>query len=113
MIVVDGVVRRGGPAVGKFGFAVECNPTCTQMRTRGGLNYYKYDGYPRISEVRGGSPAEKAGLRLGDLIVKVDGRSILDDDAGLAAAEDRDQLRITVRRDGKDIDVLMLVSRSE
>ena len=113
IFVVDGVEqkRSGPPATGKFGFAVECNPSCTRMRTAGGLNYYKYDGFPRIIEVRDRSAADRAGLRVGDLIVKVDGRPILDDDAGLAATEDRDQLRITVRRDGKDIDVLLLLTK--
>jgi hypothetical protein len=109
--VVNGVTRTGAsgsPAVGKFGFAVECVPSCTLKRTPSGENYYKYDGFPRIVEVRERSAADRAGLRVGDLITKVEGRSILEDDV-LHGSEQRDQLRITVRRDGKDIDAVLVV----
>jgi hypothetical protein len=112
--VGNGASAAGGtgssPAVGKFGFAVECKPSCTLKRTPSGEFYYKYDGYPRIVEVRERSAADRAGLRVGDLVIKVDGKSILDDDV-LHDMERRDQLRITVRRDGQDIDVIMLVVR--
>jgi len=112
--VVNGASAPSGagsvPAVGKFGFAVECRPACTLKRAPSGEYYYKYDAYPRIVEVRDRSAADLARLRVGDLIVKVDGKSILDEDA-VRDLDRRDQLRLTVRRDGKDIDVLMLVVR--
>jgi len=111
--VINGLTRTGAsgsPSVGKFGFAVECRPSCTLKRTPSGEYYYKYDGFPRIVEVRERSAADRAGLRVGDLITKVEGKSILEDDV-LHGSEQRDQLRITVRRDGKDIDATMLVVR--
>lgn len=112
--VANGATMGGGnassPAVGKFGFAVECRPSCALKRTPSGEYYYKYDGFPRIIEVREHSAADRAGLQVGDLVTKVDGRSILDDDA-LRGIDQRDQLRIAVRRNGKDIDAVMLVVR--
>jgi len=98
------------PAVGKFGFAVECKPSCTLRRTPSGEYYYKYDSFPRIIEVRERSAADRAGLRVGDVVTKVEGRSILEDDV-LHGSEQRDQLHITVRRNGKDIDAVMVVVR--
>jgi hypothetical protein len=98
------------PAVGKFGFAVECRPSCTMRRRPSGEYYFKYDGYPRIIEVRERSAADRAGLQVGDLITKIEGRSILADDV-LHDTEQRDQLHMTIRRDGKDIEVVMVVVR--
>jgi membrane-associated protease RseP (regulator of RpoE activity) len=104
------VVHSSGssPAIGRFGFAVECAPSCSLNRSPSGDYYYKYDGYPRIVEVRERSAADRAGLRVGDLITKVEGKSILNEDP-LRGSEQGNQLHITVRRDGKDIDVSMLV----
>jgi C-terminal processing protease CtpA/Prc len=50
--------------------------------------------------------AEQAGLRVGDEIVTINGRSILADDA-LEGTATRDDLRLTVRREGKNLDVHM------
>jgi C-terminal processing protease CtpA/Prc len=80
-------------------------------RASNGDYYYKYDGYPEIIAVREGSAADRAGLRIGDVITKVNGRSILDEEGSLQRAEQQEQIRLVVRRDGKDLDVLMLVTR--
>ncbi|HEV8495931.1 MAG TPA: PDZ domain-containing protein [Gemmatimonadaceae bacterium] len=108
----SGVTTTAGatPAVGKFGFAVECKPSCTMKQRPNGEYYFKYDGYPRIIEVRDRSAADRAGLRVGDVITRIEGRSILADDA-LTDTEHRDQLHMTIRRDGKDIEVVMVVVR--
>jgi hypothetical protein len=103
-----GATLSSSPVIGKFGVAVECTPSCTVRRLANGEMHYKYDGYPRIIEVREHSAADRAGLRVGDLITKVEGRSILAEDA-LRDTEQKDQLHMTVRRDGRDIDVVMVV----
>jgi hypothetical protein len=105
-----GASISSSPAIGKFGVAVECTPSCTVRRQTNGDIHYKYDGYPRVIEVREHSAADRAGLRIGDLITKVEGRSILAEDA-LRDSEQKDQLHMTVRRDGKDIDIVMVVVR--
>jgi hypothetical protein len=112
LIVIDGVVqppRNSAPQTGRFGFAVECRPSCSRKQGTDGEYYYKYDGYPRIVEVREQSAAAKAGLRVGDLLTKVEGRSILEDGV-LQRLEQRDQLHVTVERDGKAIDAVLVVA---
>ena len=105
-----GATLNSSPVIGKFGVAVECAPSCTVQRLANGEMHYKYEGYPRVIEVREHSAADRAGLRVGDLITKVEGRSILAEDA-LRDSEQKDQLHMTLRRDGKDIDVVMVVVR--
>ncbi len=57
----------------------------------------------RITGVREGSPAEKAGLRAGDVIVEFDGREVSDIYAYTYALRDKkpgDEVRVVVERDG-------------
>jgi C-terminal processing protease CtpA/Prc len=62
--------------------------------------------------VRERSAADRAGLRGGDVVTRVNGRSILSDEGSLQRAEQDEQLRLTVRREGKgDIEVLLLVTK--
>jgi serine protease Do len=61
-------------------------------------------GAPAVVAVLKGSPAERAGLSIGDVIVEVEGRSVATGEAAreaLAAAEVTRPLRLTVRRDGE------------
>lgn len=55
-----------------------------------------------------GSPAEKAGIKAGDIIVEVDGKNI-DERNSLTALLDQhqvgDKVKLTVNRDGKDQDI--------
>ena len=106
-IYVDGVLVPGG----RFGFAVSSRPVCRMEQTEGRTVYrYVYAEYPTISAVRPQSAADKAGLRAGDVIMKVEGKSVLDAPAGLTGADQRSQLHMTVRRDGTDIDVTMVTT---
>ncbi len=60
----------------------------------------------RITGVREGSPAEKAGLKAGDVIVEFDGREIADLYAYAYALREKkpgDEVTIVVERDGKKI----------
>ena len=97
---------------GKFGFAVSCKPSCTPATASEGTlhyTYYKYDGFPPIVAVRAGSVAERAGLRVGDVVTKVEGHPITDESGAkvLTRLDWTDRVRLTVRRDGKDFDVLL------
>jgi Do/DeqQ family serine protease len=58
-----------------------------------------------ISQVDSGSPAERAGVRIGDVVVSIDGRPV--SDAGdlrnaVGLAPIGDELRLTVLRDGRE-----------
>jgi putative serine protease PepD len=57
-----------------------------------------------IADVRSGSPAERAGLRAGDVITRVDGRAVERAEEVHRAIESRkpgDELELTVERDGE------------
>ncbi len=57
-----------------------------------------------VTDVAEGSPAEKAGVQVGDVIVSLDGRSTADGSALRWAVRDRPNQKVTVkvRRRGKD-----------
>ena len=101
---------------GKYGFAVACQPSCTAVTGKDGplfFTYYKYGGFPPIVAVRPGSPAERAGVKVGDRVTKIDGRSILEEDGALrlASVDQRETLRLTVQRDGKDVEYVLKFAR--
>lgn len=61
---------------------------------------------PRILECVPGSPAEKAGLRAGDVVVGVDETDVADGASFTAAIRARkagDEVKLRLRRDGKDL----------
>ncbi len=63
------------------------------------------DGGALINEVMEDSPAEKAGLKAGDIIVKMDGEKVGDVDEVREAIQDKDEgetVAVTVLRDGKE-----------
>lgn len=63
-------------------------------------------GYARILSVAAGAPAKEAGLRVDDLIVAVDGNSLLQcslsDVVGMISGKEGSEVVITVRRDTGD-----------
>jgi hypothetical protein len=120
LIIIDGVLapRPGDPnsafqftdvrgKVNRFGFAVSCVP-CTAATTKEGTlhyTYYTYDRSPPVVAIRPGSAAEKAGLKVGDLVIKADGQ-LVTEEAGariLAKLERQDKLSLTVRRGDKEL----------
>jgi serine protease Do len=72
--------------------------------------YFKVPGEEGllISSVEEGGPADEAGLRAGDVILKVGGREVRDADAlreQVARAEAGEALAVTVQRDGSTLDL--------
>jgi putative serine protease PepD len=66
------------------------------------------DGPARLVDVVGGSPAARAGLRTGDVVTEVDGRSIETGDAlreAIAAKKPGDELKLTIERGGDEREV--------
>jgi S1-C subfamily serine protease len=70
-----------------------------------GINFNAEDGKIVITEVVEKSPAEKAGLKAGDEIVKVDDKSVKDEDSLREAVGDKKpgtKVSIVIKRDGKE-----------
>lgn len=66
-------------------------------------------GYPMISHIYADSPAEKAGLKEGDIIYKVDGTSMTSNTetsevATMVRGEDGTKVSLTLIRDGEEIE---------
>ena len=122
LIIIDGAVVQNGTAgppgsgnaarIGKYGFAVSCEPSCVAATDTDGplvYTYYKYDAPPPIVAIRAGSPTERAGVKIGDVLLKIDGRSILEADGALALAriDKKESVRLTIRRDGKELEYVV------
>jgi C-terminal processing protease CtpA/Prc len=91
-----------------FGFALECSG-CTRERAEGEstLPVWHYTDYPRVVAVAQGGAAERAGIREGDLLMSVDGMSILSSEGArrFSAARIADNIRLTIDRGGKSVDI--------
>ncbi|MEP7002046.1 MAG: PDZ domain-containing protein [bacterium] len=114
LYVIDGITMDGAAAMagfgsnGGFGFAVACNPSCHAATGKEGttsFTYYRYTEPPPIIAVRPGGPADRAGIKVGDVVTKVDGMSILEDAGALRlwSVHHRDNILLTVLRDGKEV----------
>ncbi len=70
-----------------------------------------------VQEVIQNSPAEKAGIELGDIITTIDGRTLTDDNGGLAGAiankKVGDQITVTYFRDGDTNEIRVTLASSE
>jgi Zn-dependent M28 family amino/carboxypeptidase len=77
-------------------------------------DYMKTEGGVLLSGVRADSPAQKAGIQGGDVIVKFDGvriDNIYDYTFALRSRKPGQQVRITVQRGGNDVDLLATLGR--
>jgi len=77
-------------------------------------DYMQTEGGVLLSGVRAGSPAEQAGLKGGDVIVKFDGVSIdniYDYTFALRSRKPGQAVRITVKRGGQEVDLLATLGR--
>jgi len=77
-------------------------------------NYMQTEGGVLLDDVRDGSPAQKAGIKGGDVIVRFDGMrvdNIYDYTFGLRTRKPGQEVRITVKRDGKEVDLVATLGR--
>jgi membrane-associated protease RseP (regulator of RpoE activity) len=122
-----GIGPRGsdGPRPLLFGFALECvNCRVTGRggrvsaggggRGTGPLGVWHYDEYPRIAAIVPGSAAQLAGIREGDVLLSVDGLSLLTDEGAQRFGELRlgDTVHLTLDRNGKSIGVDLVLKRT-
>jgi S1-C subfamily serine protease len=70
--------------------------------------YFKVEDGVLVSRVRDGSPAQKAGIRAGDIITGMDGQSVSsarDLARGVGRASTERDVTLTLQRDGRALDV--------
>jgi Do/DeqQ family serine protease len=94
-LIDHGEVRRGRLGVTIQGITPALADSMGLSGTTGAL----------VGDVEGGSPASKAGLEPGDVIVALNGESVKDSHVlrnEIAALQPGTEVKITVRRDGKD-----------
>jgi hypothetical protein len=80
-------------------------PSSISVGTRPDYDYAAGDGL-RLSGVREGSPAEKGGLKEGDLIIRFGGKAvgtIYDYMAAMEACKPGDQVEVVVKRQGREV----------
>ena len=66
----------------------------------------------RILEVRRGGPADQAGVREGDVVVRLNGRNAVEAFRTLPTTlEEGDTVRLRIRRDGDERDVVVIAER--
>ena len=119
LYVIDGVVvTPPRPAeqvhdtfwgIGRYGFAIACQPSCTRAKASDGTDFYKFDGYPPVVAVVAGGVAERAGIKTGDLVTQIDGKSMLEEEGALRffRGNKTETLRVTVLRDRKLVDYVL------
>lgn len=119
------VAAQGGPQFGEstgprpllFGFALECvrceSTSARGFPGRGPLAAWHYNEYPRIAGVAPGGPADRAGIRRGDVLMDVDGISLLTDEGvqRFRALRAGDTVRLTLERAAKMFDVTLPLFR--
>ena len=111
-IVEQGVLPTMGAritdavALTNFDLRLLCSPNCTRGRADDGTDYWKFDGYPRISFAPNAKPDDvrsRTGLEEGDILIAVNGESPLTDKGAMILSHaDRElSLKLEVSRNGK------------
>ncbi len=107
--VMEQIIREGSVTRGWIGVGVE-------ELTRWYAELRKLPGASGalISNIERGSPAERAGVRLGDILLAVNGEAVADTTGALhliAALRPGQRARLTIARDQKETDLTVAVGR--
>jgi hypothetical protein len=109
-------VEKGSGEVesAKVGFALGCRPSCTRTKGPGGVEYWKFDAPPPVVAVRPNSPADRSGMKVGDIVVEVDGKSVMLPEANLRLFKfpsEGGKIQLTLAREGKRLTYTLLASK--
>lgn len=107
--VMEQIIKTGGVIRGWIG--VEVQEITPELAESFGMP--SMDG-ALIAGVMRGSPADKAGIRPGDVLLAIDGRKVKDAENLLeliAALQPGQTSRFSVRRDGREVEVQTLVGK--
>ncbi|HUL72193.1 MAG TPA: PDZ domain-containing protein [Vicinamibacterales bacterium] len=99
---------------GRFGFALACS-SCTRQVGPDGVGYWTFESNPTVGDLDADGPAATAGLRVGDVIVEVEGQPVLQSAGAtaLSKAERAVSLTLTVRRADGTLRTVTLKARSK
>lgn len=97
-----GAQAQGGPGV-YFGMELDCGD-CGWRQENGDWRWHASEPL-RVASVVSGAPAQRAGIRPGDVLLRIDGRPLTTPGAGHFAAGLRpgQPVRFEVRRDGRTV----------
>jgi membrane-associated protease RseP (regulator of RpoE activity) len=101
LLEAQGLGIRSLRAQGWFGFGISCSD-CTIEILPDGARAWEFSEPPEIMLVEPGSPADRAGLRSGDVLVEIDGVPLVNEEAGrrFGAVKPGETVRLTYRRGG-------------
>lgn len=117
------LVARGAPPWGDmsplrmpqdaawFGFGITCSG-CDVQSGENELPRWSFEENPRLIMVEAGTPADRAGLREGDELIRIDGIPLRSADGGrrFGAVRPGERVRWTYRRDGQENEVTVEAS---
>lgn len=88
---------------GWFGFGFQCDQCYVKSGPGDSTVVWEFESLPKVYSVDLGGPAARAGLRRGDVIMRIDGHSILSPDGGrrFGATRPGQVVKWTVQRDGQ------------
>ena len=110
---VSGYFRNLMTTRGRLGIGLTCTECGSRSDEETGENIWFFSGPIEVTQVNSGGPAERAGIRMGDLITAIDGHDIATEAGGLAFSTltpgEAVQVRV-VRRNGREEDVSLVPS---
>src|SRR5450631_2118321 len=109
--VVTQLIQKGNVSRGWMGVTIQ--PVTEELAQSFGLNQAKG---ALINGVMAGSPAEKAGIRQGDVVIAFNGSEVKDPShlqRMVAESGIGKPVKVTVFRDGKPVELTMTLSRAE
>jgi S1-C subfamily serine protease len=111
--IVTGDMQSPDDVVLKGWIGINAEGVQTPPRIRDGEIYLRYVDYPRILTVEANSPAARAGILKGDLLVAYDGADVRQNEINLTQLlRPLHQVRVTVDRDGERHDYPVYVERA-
>jgi C-terminal processing protease CtpA/Prc len=105
-----GLPEEGIPPIGWLGFGLKFSGSVVLQRSDGGPARWSFDSPPKVVSVESDGPADRAGLKRGDVLTHIDGLQ-LDGRKGekrFSAVEPGQSVTWTVRRNGAKRTIVMV-----